>query len=57
MGKVTGKCMPPRLDTHFARIDHLADPMQHMDNHCKSSDEFFGTVTSEEHMPSLKTGK
>lgn len=52
------QCMPPCLDLHnFTRTDHLAEPMPHMDNHYKPFVEVFGTVTSEEYMPSLKRTK
>ena len=49
-----GVCKPPRLppDT-FSKIHFVPDPVPQADGHYKSFEDVYGTVTTEEHRPSL----
>ena len=49
-----GVCKPPRLppDT-FSKIHFVPDPVPQAYGHYKSFEDVYGTVTTEEHRPSL----
>lgn len=49
-------CKPPRLASDvFLKLNHFPDPMPADDGHYKRFEDVFGSVTVENHRPSLQT--
>ena len=49
-------CKPPRLpEDVFKQLCHLPDPVPDTDMHYKSFTSLYGTLTTEKHLPSLKS--
>lgn len=47
-------CRPPRLGEVFKELHHLPDPVPENSLHYKSFSDLYGTLTTEQHRPTLK---